>query len=467
MEVQVRRKQDRRVQIDKLIAIALKNYVIVNPAKDKFVFIDLPPGATEYLTFHRENLPIDSSGYFIFSFIFNRRLKEQMVRELNSFGKLTYHYQPLQAWEATIDNFTFILGIVLIIKADQAAKGSIIPNLGEKLKVHLLNDTVENVLNYLAKKFPKEVKRFPSKDFTLRVIAHLQFSETSEKILNDAFFACINPGGGSRKCGADEKVMKFTGDSHLVKDAQKREGMGSWTSDLAFETKFNEPFVAHLNTNRKNVHVGQHHELMEYQEPWIGLTHILGSEVTTVTTDQFYLSYKVLQIAIARGHKFASALQGKRFKAIAALLAKGGNKEGEFIAAWNESENILIMKRTSNDPRVKTKFTITNCLRRVHAPAGRQIMNVWDAYERSFRLPDLFHRYLSTLEGVRWPWRHGSHGTHGLDSHLFDKYLCFILENVKISFRALSKVEIEHPEFAPFVFSLGFKCILESLGLLK
>lgn len=461
LEVQVRKKQDTRVKFDRLVANALKDYRIVNPKTDKFVFIDLPPGASEFLVFHPENLPFNSEGYFIFSFMFDNKLKDQMVRELNSDGKLVYHHNPRKSWIATRENFTQVLGIVLIIKASYAAKGNIIPKLGENLCMHNLDDTVVNVLKYLSKKFPNA--ELVSREFALKIIAHLQFSDVSEKILNDSLHSCIKPGGGSRKCGADEKIMKFTGDSHMVKDAQKREGMGSWTSDLAMETRFNEPFVANLYTNRKNVHLGQHHELMDYQEPWIDLMKEVGSEVTSVTTDKYYMSLEVLMNAIARGHIFASALQAKRFNALNALLAKGGNKEGEFIAAWNERDNILVMKYTSHDPRVKTKLTATNCLRHVHASAGRQIMNLWDAYERSFRLPDLFHRYISIMEGVRWPWRHGSHGTHGVASHLFDKYLCFIIENVKVAFRSLSNNEIEHPEYAAFVFSLGINCIIDSL----
>jgi hypothetical protein len=234
----------------------------------------------------------------------------------------------------------------------------------------------------------------------------------------------------------------------------------TWTADVTLETRHNESFLIHSKTHHSNPG-GSQTLWDEYYSAWCDVSDVVAHEATVLVSDSHYMCKEVLENALARGIKFMSGFDSNKFRSITELMHSRANKAGEWAALYHKGENLLMMKRTNHEG--ETKFCISNYM--VHS-RGRQKsfdLHQWDAYDQAYYLTDQFHQQIMKKQHRRWPFRHGSHGHPGIDSHIFDILWCFILEDIRVAYRAVHVPDIERPKYPSFVASLAIYVIEKGL----
>jgi hypothetical protein len=263
----------------------------------------------------------------------------------------------------------------------------------------------------------------------------------------------------------DEKGAKFTGNSSHLLAANKPEGkVVSWTSDIAIETRHNESFVIHLKTHRSDPS-GSQSLWDEYYKNWCVVYEQVAHEATVKVTDSHYMCKEVLEKAVEKGIKFISGFDSNKFKTLTTVLDGRATKAGEWSALYNEEENLLVMKRIDHEG--KTKYSISNYMDHSRGRRKNSDLHQWDAYDDASSLCDRCHQQIMTKQHRRFPFRHGSQGHPGIESHIFDILWCFIIEDVRVAYRALRTPDIERPKYGPFVASLAIHLIERGLKRLN
>ncbi len=234
----------------------------------------------------------------------------------------------------------------------------------------------------------------------------------------------------------------------------------SSTAGVTLETRFNESFLIHAKTHHADDN-GAQTIWSEYYSDWCDVSDEVAHEATVLVSDSHYMCKEVLQNVLERGVKFMSGFATNKFSSITGLMSGLANKAGEWAAVYNETKNLLVMKRTDHEG--KTKFCISNYMVHSRGRARQSNLHQWDAYNEAYYLSDRFHRQIMTKQHRRWPFRHGSQGHHGIDSHVFDILLCFLIEDVRVAYRSLQYPNIERPKYAPFLASLAIHFIEKGL----
>jgi hypothetical protein len=449
MEEDMQKKQKARSQFNKLMDPRSKRWRLVD-LHDVFSLPPLPPGKSEYLAFDPSILPPNSTEFDIIDAIWDREMHEAFISDMNK--QDNWNYDRTFRWTQTSPLTHFLRGIVLLIRADWSARSDILSKIGFKIKKDNLAITVIAALDFVAKKWPQFAEVIPGQDLVRRFIANCRLSPENEALLSKKLTRCILPHNGGRRMANDEKGAKFTGNSSDLLAANKPEGkVVTWTADVTLETRFNESFLIHAKTHHV-ANSGPQSIWNEYFSAWCDVADEVAHESTVLVSDSHYMCNEVLQNALERDIKFMSGFASNKFTSITKRIQGRANKANEWVALYNESHNLLVMKRTDHEG--KTKFCISNYM--VHSRHAKvSDLHQWDAYNEAYYLSDRFHEQITTKAHRRWPFRHGSHGHPGVGSHIFDILWCFVIEDVRVAYRALRSPDVERPKYAPFLASLA------------
>lgn len=433
--------------------------------RDVFSLPELPPGKEEHLTFNPKVLPPKSNEFFILDSIWDSEVHRSFIKERNQNGDWSYGPDREKRWHLTEGLTNVIIGIILTIRADSSAKIEAIPLFGRKILRNDLSSTVKEVIKLLKEKWPRFVRYFPGVDLIERFIANCLISPENEALISKKLTKCILPGHSSRRMSNDEKGAKFTGNSKNLLLANKPENkIVSWTATSVIETRHTESFLIHAKTHRSKDD-GPQTIWNEFYSNWSEVFFEVGNEATVAVTDSHYMCDEVLRNLLERKIKFISGFDENKFREITSLIAGRGEKAGEWAALYNKKLNLLLMKRTDHDG--KTKRTMSNYLVHFRGYAKQSDLHQWYAYDAAYYLSDRMNQQIMTKLHRRWPFRHGSFGHHGFDSHVFDILWCFIIEDVRVAYRSLQFPDINKPKYAPFVASLAFHLIEKGLAQLE
>lgn len=458
LEEEMQKKRKARSSIEKLLDTH-SNWHLVD-GFDVFTLPNLPPGKSEFLEFDPKVLPPNSNGHKILDEIWNEPLQEAFVADMNASGDWTYGNDGLKRWTVNLGLSNVSIGMMLAIRADHSARTAILPKIGRKLLSASISDTVKAVVEFVTEKWPKYGAHVPGEDFLRRFIANCRFSLENEALLSSNLTRCVL--SSSRRMSNDEKAAKFTGNTDYLLAAGKPEGkVTSWTADATVETRFNESFLVHAKTHHSEPS-GPQTIWSEYYEGWCDLYDAIGNSSTFICNDSHYMCNEVLEKALDRGVKFMSGFDSNKFHSITQMLHLHANKAGEWAAVYNADRNLLVMKRTDHEGT--PKFCISNYMVHSRGHVKKSDLHQWDAYNSAYYLSDRLHQQIMMKQHRRWPFRHGSRGHPGIQSHIFDILWCFIIiEDVRVAYRALQTPNIERPSYAPFVLSLAFHMIEKGL----
>lgn len=451
-----------RAKFDKSMSGSAKSWNVPS-SEDVFSLPKLPPGKKEHAEFNPDVIPPNCDEFAIFEAIWNEKLHEQFIHDLNRHGNFNYGTAHSKRWTVTKSDGYINIGIMLLIRADYSARNKVIDELKRKLVRDTLEATVREALDFVASKFPQSKHLIPGDDFIRRFIAQCQFSSKSESILNRNLVAGIKIGCGGRIVSSDEKGAKFTGNSGDLLDANKPEShIVSWHADMAVETRHNEPFVVQIHTHRDD-RDGPQSIWDEFYGAWAEAYKSIAHEATAIITDSHYMCEEVVTKAMASGISFICGFAVNKFKAVTSLIGGQANKAREHISLYDSSRNLLIMKRTDNGG--KTKFSISNYMVHSRGHPRKGDLHQWDAYNEGYNLDDRFHAQMEIQQHRRWPFRHGSNGRPGMEAHVFDIIMCFIIEDSRVAYRAVRSNDIERPNYSDFLSVIALRMIEKGLKL--
>lgn len=473
MEDAVYIKRKKRAKVDRdAEKFDLSDWIKID-SKDVFSLPTLEGGFSEYIIFNNRIIPLNSTEHIILDSFWSEEVELQIIQDLNSSGDFEYDNHTKE-WVLNLDKFRVLFGIFLLIRADFSNSSKIFPTLGKKLVFEGdVTLTSKTVIEFLKTKYKGNTfeHMIPGEDLLRRFIASFYISPKALEILNGNFQRCVK--SGSRRMAGDEKVAGFTGNSADLLNAGKPEGIGTWISDCAMETRFNEPFVVDLHPYHKKEKADSKSKyeekgsLLDYQERWFNIQDSIGSNVTVNVADSFYSSKKMVHSAIERDppHKFIWGVNSKRFAELVEALKNDANDDGEWAGIYNKKLNLLVFKRTSFADGLGTKISISNYLihRRGNLRDGE--MNVWDAFNTTFPLPDHFHMHIEKSKKRRSPFRHGSNGHYGVRAHLTDIYVCFLVENIRVVHHAVQEPMADSADIPSLELSLAFYKIEQGLHI--
>jgi hypothetical protein len=459
MEEDMQKRQKIRAKFEKLLEPSARWRRV--DSHDVFSLPPIPPGKTEYLEFDPNVLPPNISEHQILDNIWDDEMMDAFISDMKMNGDWRYGKFNEKHWELNKGLSNISIGLMLLIRADNSARSSVIDLIGNKVIKNKLSETVEAAHALITSKWPQFKSVVPGQDFLRRFIANCRFSTANETLLSRKFTNCIFPGFAGRRMAADEKGAKFTGNDKDLVSANKPEGIVvSWTADVALETRHNESFLVHVKTHHSDP-TGPQSIWNEYYSIWCELFVQIANESTVQVTDAHYMCNEVLEKVLDKGITFMSGFDSNKFRSLTAILEGVANKASEWAALYNQENNLLLMKRTKHDG--KTKFCISNYMVHSRGHPKQSDLHQWDAYDQAYYLVDQAHQQIMIRQHRRWPFRHGSNGHPGMQSHVFDILWCFIIENVRVSYRALHTPDIERPKYAPFLASLAFHLIEKGL----
>ena len=455
--------QRRRAKFSRLLEPSSKWRLVDN--RDVFSLPPMPAGKSEHLIFDPTILPPESSEHYILDRIWDEEMSLAFISDLKKSGDWKYGGDQLKHWNLDEGHSNFSLGLMLLIRADNSAKSSVIDLVGQKIMKNSISETVKSALSLVAKKWPDFETVIPGQDFVRRFIANCRFSPNNEALLSQKFTSVILPGFGGRRMSDDEKGAKFTGNDDSLLNANKPEhDVVSWTADSTLETRHNESFAIHVKTHHSDP-TGPQTIWREYYLAWCNTYDRVGNAATVMVTDSHYMCNEVLEKVLDRNIKFMSGFDSNKFRSLTSVLEGLAEKAGEWAALFNEDKNLLLMKRTNH--KGQTKLCISNYMLHTRGLSKQSDLHQWDAYNNAYYLSDQLHQQIMTKQHRRWPFRHGSNGHPGMESHIFDILWCFIIENIRVAYRDLKSIDIERPKYAPFVASLAFYLIEKGLKQIK
>jgi hypothetical protein len=416
---------------------------------DTFTLPPLPDGLTEHLLFDPKVIPPDSSEFVWLNVLWSENVQIQLIKELNSDSSLSYGADRSKLWHVNLGSFNIMMGMYLLIRADYSAKTEILESIGRKLVVGSIEETIKTVRKVVCDRFPVYANFIPGIKFIKRVFANLKISKESEDLINQNLENCVLPGHGSRRLNCDEKGAKFTGNSpHLLAANKPEAKVVTWHADCAMDTRCNEPFIVHMKTHRHDPS-GSQTILEEYFGNWIDLAKRIGHKATFICNDDRYTCDETVSTCLEEGVSFISALGENKFRNITSLIKNQAIKAGESVGIYNKEKNLLILKRTDKDG--KTKTTLSNYFEHSRILRRQSDFAQWDAYNKTYYLDDHFHMQITTKDHRRWPFRHGSNRHSGIEAHIFDITWCFLIEDIRVGYRAALTTDIDRPKYSPFL----------------
>jgi hypothetical protein len=223
MEEDMLKKRKFRALFEKLLDPSTNKWRLVD-YQDVFSLPPLPPGKSEHLVFDPLVIAPNDTEHTILDAIWDREMHDAFRSDLQKNKDWKYGSGLSKEWKLSSGLTSTILGMTLLIRADNSARSLVVDEIGFKLMKDELAATVAQVCDFVAAKWPHFSSLVPGQELVRRFIANCRFSPENEALLSQKLTRCILPGNGGRRMANDEKGAKFTGNSSDVLAANKPEG---------------------------------------------------------------------------------------------------------------------------------------------------------------------------------------------------------------------------------------------------